>query len=304
VDAFLDYWLDLRKIGVTSPDETLYPDYYLDDLLADSAAEETRCYFAEMLRADLPARVAVASNFTFLDDRLAEHYGLPPVGGLALRKVALPPDSPRGGFLTQASALKVTANGTTTSPVLRGVWIMERIVGKALPPPPPGVPAVEPDTRGATTIREQLEKHRSVASCATCHAKIDPPGFALEVFDVFGGERERYRALGEGGQAVPGFGKNGQPFRFHMALPVDPSASLADGRSFRDVRGLKRLLLADERQIARNLVGQLLTYATGTPVRFGDRAEVERILDRTSEGGFGTRAIVHEIVQGDLFRNK
>ncbi len=304
VDAYLDYWLDLRKLGATSPDESLYADYYLDDLLADSAAEETRLYFAEMLRADLPVRVAVASDFTFLNDRLAEHYKLPPVGGLAHRRVSLPPDSPRGGLLTQASVLKVTANGTTTSPVLRGVWVMERIVGKPLPPPPPGVPAVEPDTRGATTIREQLEKHRSVATCASCHAKIDPPGFALESFDVFGGYRERYRALGEGGEPVPGFGKNGQPFAFRKALPVDPSATLADGRAFGDVRELKRLLLEDERQIARNLVGQLITYATGTPVRFGDRTAVERILDDNAGAGYGTRSLVHAIVQSELFQNK
>ena len=133
-----------------------------------------------------------------LNERLAAHYGLPPVGGVALRRVALPADSLRGGLLTQASVLKVTANGTTTSPVLRGAWIMERILGKPPPPPPPGVPAVEPDTRGATTIREQLDKHRTVASCAACHAKIDPPGFALESFDVIGGWRDRYRALGDG----------------------------------------------------------------------------------------------------------
>ena len=279
VDAFLDYWLDLRKISATSPDENLYPDYYLDDLLADSALEETRLYFAEMLRADLPARSVVASDFTFLNDRLAEHYGLPKPGGWALRKTTLPADSVRGGLLTQASILKVTANGTTTSPVLRGVWVMERIIGKPLPPPPPGLPAVEPDLRGATTIREQLDKHRSVASCATCHVKIDPPGFALESFDVLGGFREKYRALGDQGEPVAGFGKNGQPFKFRAGPSIDPSATLPDGRAFGEVREMKRLLLADERQIARALVGQLVAYSTGTPVRFGDREAAERILD-------------------------
>jgi mono/diheme cytochrome c family protein len=304
VEAFLDYWLDLRKLGATSPDETLYADYYLDDLLADSALEETRLYFAEMLRADLPARAAVAGDFTFLNDRLASHYGLPPVGGLALRKVTLPPDGPRGGLLTQASVLKVTANGTTTSPVLRGVWVLERILGRPLPPPPPGVPAVEPDIRGTTTIREQLERHRAVPSCAGCHSRCDPPGFALESFDVFGGWRDRYRAIGEGIDRAAGFGKNGQPFAFGAGRPVDPSGTLPDGRPFAEVRALKRLLLADERPLARNLVGQLVTYATGTPVRFGDRAEVERILDANAASGYGTRALVHAIVQSSLFRNK
>ena len=105
-----------------------------------------------------------------LNERLAKHYGLPAVEGVTLRRVALAPDSPRGGLMTQASVLKVSANGTTTSPVLRGAWIMERILGKAPPPPPPNVPAVEPDTRGATTIRQQLDKHRSLESCAACHA--------------------------------------------------------------------------------------------------------------------------------------
>src|SRR5207302_618041 len=198
---------------------------------------------------------------------------------------------------------KLTAKRRYTSPILRGAWVLERILGTPPPRPPEGVTAIEPDIRGAKTIRQQLAKHREVASCASCHAKIDPPGFALESFDVFGGFRERYRAVGDGGASVPGFGKNGQPFRFHAARPVDPSATLADGRAFRDVRELKRLLLADERRIARNLVGQLVTYATGTPVRFGDRAEVERILDATAGGGFGTRSLVHAIVQSDLFRN-
>jgi hypothetical protein len=197
----------------------------------------------------------------------------------------------------------VTANGTTTSPVIRGAWITERILGQPVPPPPPSVPAVEPDIRGATTIREQLAKHRSEASCASCHVKIDPPGFALESFDVFGGFRERYRALGEG-QKVTGWGKNGQPFAFHLAQPVDATGELPDGRKFADVRGLKRLLLQDERQIARNLVRQLVTYSTGAPVRFGDRPRVEAILDRAAAGGYGVKSLIHGIVASELFRNK
>jgi hypothetical protein len=303
VEAFLDYWLDLRKLTATTPDERMYPDYYLDDLLVDSAGEETRQYFAEMLRADLPARVAVASDFTFLNDRLAEHYGLPKPGGWELRKVVLPPDSVRGGFLTQASVLKVTANGTTTSPVVRGAWVQERLMGRPPSPPPPGITAVEPDIRGAATIREQLSKHRSASACASCHAGIDPPGFALEAFDVAGGARTRYRALSDT-DFEPGFGKNGQPFRFRAALPVDCTGELADGRDFEDVRGLKALLVSEERQIARNLLNQLVTYATGTPIRFGDREEAERILYQTEAGGYGTRSLIHALIQSDLFRCK
>ncbi|HEX3132549.1 MAG TPA: DUF1592 domain-containing protein, partial [Planctomycetota bacterium] len=179
IDAFADYWLDLRKMDATSPDADLYPDYYLDDLLTESATRETRAFVGELVHADLPARNVVQSDFAFLNERLAQHYGLPRVEGVALRKVALPKDSVRGGLMTQASVLKITANGTTTSPVLRGVWIMERILGMPPPPPPPSVPAIEPDTRGAKTIREQLDKHRTQETCSACHAKIDPAGFAL-----------------------------------------------------------------------------------------------------------------------------
>ncbi len=303
VDAFLDYWIDLRKLEATSPDAGLYPDYYLDDLLVESAGEETRRFFAELLQNDLPARNIVSSDFAMLNERLAQLYGLPKVDGVEIHKVKLPADSVRGGLMTQASVLKVTANGTTTSPVLRGAWIMERILGKAPPPPPPSVPSVEPDTRGATTIREQLARHRTQETCAACHARIDPAGFALESFDVFGGQRDRYRALGEGAHQ-PGYGKNGQPFAFHLAQPVDPSGELPDGRAFQDVRGLKQLLLSDERGIARNLVQQLVVYATGAAVRFGDRARVEKILDQAAPHAYGVRDLVQAIVQSELFQHK
>src|SRR5205814_1103667 len=149
VDAFLDYWLDLRRMVATAPDANLYSDYYLDDLLTESALQETRLFFDELVKDNLPARNIVASDFAMLNERLAAHYGLPPVQGVALRRAALPKDSVRGGLMTQAAVLKVTANGTTTSPVLRGAWIMERILGQKPPPPPPSVPAIEPDIRGA-----------------------------------------------------------------------------------------------------------------------------------------------------------
>lgn len=303
VDAFLAYWLQLRKIQVNSPDNDLYPDYYLDDLLIESSEAETQSFFAELLRADLPARNLIDSDFVMANERLAVHYGLPGVEGVALRRVALPSDSPRGGLMTQASVLKVTANGTTTSPVLRGAWVMERILGQPSPPPPPDIPAIEPDTRGATTIRELLDKHRNQASCAVCHDKIDPPGFALESFDVMGGWRDHYRALGTG-EPAQGLGHNGQKFTFHHAQFVDSSGQLGDGRRFADIRSFKQLLLDDEPQIARNLTRQLTTYATGAPVRFGDRPEIERILRLAAASQYGVRTLVHEVVQSRLFLHK
>jgi hypothetical protein len=304
IDAFTDYWLDLRKIDDTSPSTTLYNDYELDDPLKLAAVEETRLFVQELLNRNLPARTIVDSDFTFLNERLANHYGIPGVSGVAMRKVALPKDSVRGGIMTQASVLKVTANGTTTSPVLRGVWIIERILGYRITQPA-GVPAIEPDIRGAVTIRQQLDRHRADPTCASCHRTIDPPGFALESFDVMGGWRERYRAFAENVKPEPGIGLSGQPFAFHYALPVDSAGVLTGGHTFKDIREFKRLLLDhDEQTVARNLVTQLAIYATGAPIGFSDRKQVQEILDRTRGSGYGVRDIVYGIVASDLFRNK
>ena len=302
VAAFLDYWLELRKVGVTNPDENLYPDYYLDDHLVESAGDETRLFFAELLKRDLPARNVAASDFVFVNERMAKLYDLPPVIGSQFRKVTLPVGSVRGGLLTQASVLKVTANGTTTSPVVRGAWMMERILGQKPPPPPASVPAVEPDIRGATTIRQQLESHRKLESCSACHTKIDPPGFALESFDIVGGYRKAYRAI-EGKERELGFGKNGQKFTFHNALPVEPHGQLGK-RQFADIREFKALLVQNERQLARNLVGQFAVFATGAPVGFADRPKVEKLLDAAQPDGYGVRTLVHGLVTSDLFLNK
>ena len=304
VEAFTDYWLDLRKIDDTSPSTTLYNDYELDDPLKLAAVEETRLFVQELLKEDLPARNIIDSDFTFLNKRLATHYGVPGVMGAKMRKVTLPKDSVRGGLMTQASVLKVTANGTTTSPVIRGVWIMERILGFHTAPPA-GVPAVEPDIRGAVTIRQQLDRHRADPTCASCHSKIDPPGFALESFDIMGGWRERYRAFAEDVPPEPGIGLSGQRYAFHYGLPVDSAGTLPDGRTFKGIREFKQLLRDDEeRTVARNLVSQLAIYATGAPIGFADREQVEEILEKTRGSGYGVRSIIHGIVRSDLFRFK
>jgi hypothetical protein len=304
VDAFTDYWLDLRKIDDTSPSATLYNDYELDEPLKTAALEETQLFFAELVRADLPARNIVSSDFTYLNERLANHYGVPGVIGTQMRRVKLPRGSDRGGLMTMASVLKVTANGTTTSPVLRGHWITERIFGIETRPPPPNVQAVEPDIRGAVTIRQQLDKHRENPSCASCHIKMDPPGFALENYDVMGARRDRYRAVSESVKPVPGYGMNGQAFAFHYGLPVDAAGELPDGRRFHDVKEFKQLILTDEVSIARNVAKQLVAFATGAPVRFSDRDELERILQRAKARQYGVRTLVEEIVSSELFQIK
>ena len=305
VDAFLNYWLDLRKMRDSSPDLELYPEYQLDDALVESMEEETQLYFQKLIKDNLGVSYLIDSDFLVINERLATLYEIEGVRGAYFRPVELSEDSPRGGFMTQGSVLKVTANGTTSSPVTRGVWIMERILGYHFPPPPPSVQAIESDIRGTKTIREQLAMHRSQESCNVCHVKIDPAGFALENFDVMGGWRDRYRTTRQGeGEPVQGVGHNGDPFRYRIGLPVDAAGQLPDGRTFHDIRELKQHLLTDEEQLARNLVNQLAIYATGAPIRFSDRQEVEAILRKSEPDNYGLRTLILGLVNSTLFLNK
>lgn len=299
---FTGQWLGLREINFTEPDPTLYPEF--DELLRISMVRETELFFREILDRDLSLVNFASSDFTFLNGRLAKHYGIDGVEGQEFRKVALPPDSGRGGLLTQASILKVTANGTYTSPVLRGVWVLDNILGLPTSPPPDNVGSVEPDTRGASTIRELLAKHRNVASCAACHRKIDPPGFALECFDPIGGYRTNYRTTSED---APRPGISRAPFtwawvRYRVGLPVDATGQMPTGEPFANVREFKELLARDPDQLARNMARKLLTYALGRRVGFADRAAVEDIVRQTREHNYGLRSLLHAVVQSDAFR--
>ena len=312
VNDFLDQWLDLRDIDLTTPDRSLYPEW--GPYLRDAILQEPRAYFTEMLKRDSPARLIVQSDFIVLNQRLAEHYRLPAVTGMNLRPVNIPADGHRGGILTQAAILKVTANGTTTSPVKRGAWVQRRIVGKPPEPPPPDITAVEPDVRGTTTVRELLAKHRDQTVCASCHSRMDPPGFALESFDVIGGWRDRFRATA--GKDIPDLAKmypsqatpDGTfPMHHHIGYRLDCRGfGRRNGRrpEVRGHRRVQKLLLHDEPLIARNLVNQLVTYATGAPPSFADRAAVENILKRTANSNHGVSSVILETVQSPMFRNR
>jgi Protein of unknown function (DUF1588)/Protein of unknown function (DUF1585) len=216
--------------------------------------------------------------------------------------VTLPANSPRGGLMTTAAVLKVTANGTVSSPVLRGAWILRRLLGKP-PSPPPPVNAIEPDTRGATTIREQLAKHRDSETCNRCHREIDPPGFALECFDVIGGFRDRYRSVGEGDEPLQKLhGRN--IWEYKLGQKVDSSGQTSDGRKFADIREFKNLMMLEREQIARNLASKLITYATGSGISFADRDAIDQIVDKTRSQGWGLRTLVHESLSSELFLMK
>jgi hypothetical protein len=300
VEDFLGQWLKLRQIAATDPDRKLYPEF--SPYLQDSMVAETRAYFRELINKDLHAGYLVKSDFAMLNERLAVHYGISGVSGSQIRRVSLPAGSPRGPFLTQAAILKITANGTTTSPVPRGAFVMDRLLGRPPEPPPPNIPAIEPDVRGAKTIREQLDKHRSLAVCASCHAKIDPAGFALESFDVIGGNRTRYRSIGVGDPALRG---SIDPFigiTFKLGPTVDASGVLPDGRKFGGIKELQDLLAADRGPLLKNLARQFAVYGTGRPVSFSDREQITAIVANTLKKGGGIRTLIHELVRSRLFQ--
>ncbi|MGB0370251.1 MAG: DUF1592 domain-containing protein [Opitutales bacterium] len=305
IEHFLDHWLNLRDLDDTVPDVLLYPDYFLDSHLVESARLEAHLFFKTLIEENLSVRNFVDSDFTFLNERLAEHYEIPFSGESgALVRTELPKNSPRGGFLTQAASLKVSANGTTTSPVLRGLWVAERIMGRHIGAPPSGIEAIEPDTRGVVTIKQQLGKHVAFRSCASCHEKFDPLGFALESFDVMGGFRESYRSLSDTREPVHGFGMNGHAFKFSYAHGVESDAVLDGEYAFQDIHELKAILLEKDRKVAETFLHRLVMYSTGARVSFADRAEINAILDKHEPAGYPVRDLMFELIQSDLFARK
>ena len=308
VEDFLEGWLRLDKLGSMAPDPHRFRVYY-DDRLEPAMRKETHLYFRHLLETNSPINNFLDSDYTFANQKLAAFYsvsaedfslfqsslkpGISPqylrqdgVGGSPSTAFSMIrfKDQRRGGLLGQASVLTLTANGVDTSPVIRGTWLLENILGTPPPPPPPDVPAIEPDIRGAKTIREQLQKHRESSACKSCHAHIDPPGFALESFDAIGKLRGHYRI--------------GKPYR-----EVDPSGEYG-GDSFKDVLGFKKLLLKKEDQFAHCLVEKLLLHALGRDLVVTDRPHIREILAVTKPNGYRLQDLVVAVVESKLFARK
>lgn len=288
VPDFAAQWLDLSEIEATEPDRRLHRGF--DLIVQQSMVDETHAFLNAMLSDDLSVTNLIDSDFTFLNSRLARYYEIDQVAGDRPERVALRPKDRRGGVLTQGAILKVTANGTTTSPVIRGVWVGERLLGEHVPPPPESVPAIEPDIRGAHTIREMLAQHRSDASCAACHVKIDPPGFALENYDPAGRWRDRYVGIDKG--------------KRKRGAVIDASYSMADGRPFEDITEFRRLVMNDPHRLARNVAEKLITYGTGAAPEFADREAITEIVENSAESDFGFRSLVHAVVSSPIFLSK
>ena len=289
----------LYELRATAPDPGLYPEF--DDGLARAMEAETPLFLAELIAEDLSVGNLIDADFTFVNRRLAEHYTIDGVEGQQMRKVMLPADSPRGGLLTQASIHKITANGTTTSPIPRGNFVLANLLGQPAPPPPVAVDIPEPDTRGTTTIREQLDAHRSSPACAACHKLIDPPGFALESFDPIGGFRTTYRI--SGGEIEVDGRMRAAPYT--EGAPVDPSGVTTQGDTFADIEEYKRILVQRELdQVARHVASQLIVFSTGGEIEFADRDVIEQIIDQGRNDGHPVRTMIHRVVQSDLFRSR
>jgi hypothetical protein len=284
-ETFTSRWLELYKLGTMPPSYKEFTSYYVDGL-EKAMKTETQTFFRHALHENLPLKTFLDSDFTFVNGGLARLYGIEGINGAEFRKVSLESDPRRGGILGHASILTASANGIDTSPVIRGIWVLENILGTPPSPPPPDVEPLEPDIRGATTIRDQLDKHREVETCYECHRKIDPLGFALENYDPIGGWRDRYPR-----------GRQNGPL-------IDASGELPNGEHFEGIEEFKNALANREDQFVRCLTEKMLAYSMGRTLEFTDRPEVDQIIEKTQASGSGLQDLVLAIVESEAFRTK
>jgi hypothetical protein len=281
VDNFAGQWLQLRNVRSVLPNSDEFPDF--DDNLRQAFRHETELLFESIIREDRNVVDLLRADYTFVNERVARHYGLPGVYGSRFRRVTLPDPAQRGGLLAHGSILATTSYPERTSPVLRGKYLLDNIFGLPVPPPPPGVNTTLPDAKpGAAppTIRERLAQHRSNAVCSSCHSAIDPPGFALEQFDAIGG----WRTADEAGR------------------PVDAVGTLVNGRTIEGLSGLRAYLLEKPDRFPQTVTEKLLAYALGRRLEYYDRPAVRQIVRDAAAGDFRWSSIVLGIAKSPAFQ--
>ncbi len=278
-DNFAAQWLGLRSLGELKPDRQLFPDF--DSALAADFEEETKLFVRSVIRGNRSVLDLIGADYTYLNERLARIYGIPDVIGPGFRRVSVAAKPERGGLLGQGSILLLTSHTTKTSPVLRGKWILDNLLNSPPPPPPPGVPPLDesPANGQKLTTRQQVERHRTNATCAACHSRMDPLGFALENFDVIG----KWRIKDEGG-------------------PIDASGKLPNGETFTGPNGLKNLLLSHPDQFVNATLARLLTYALGRELEVRDQPTLRRIMRETEAGRYRFKDLVTAIVKSTPFQ--
>jgi hypothetical protein len=278
-DNFAGQWLEIRNLDAIRPDPQKFPAWRPE--LRDAMKRETQLFFASVLRDNRPLGELLDARYTFLNETLAEHYGISGVRGPEFRRVALA-TSQRGGVLSQASVLAVSSYPTRTSVVIRGKYVLQNILGAAPPPPPPDVPPLdEQQVASSASLRQQMEAHRANAACASCHARMDPLGFGLENYDAIG----RWRTE-DGG------------------LPVDASGVLPSGQAFSNPAQLRRVLVGLLPDFSRCLTEKMLTYALGRGLVPSDKPTVRAITQRLAASGGGLQTLVHEIVHSLPFGSR
>jgi mono/diheme cytochrome c family protein len=280
VENFAGQWLQLRSLKDFKPDPDLFPTF--DEKLRSAMLKETELFFENIVREDRGILEFIDGDYTFVNERLAKHYGLPNVKGAEFRRVSLT-GTPRGGILTQAAVLSVTSNPTRTSPVKRGKWILENILGTPPPPPPPGVEELKDDKEAVLSgsLRQRMEQHRANPNCATCHQRMDPLGFGFENFDAIGGWRTR-----EGKHAI------------------DPSGTLPNGQTFAGPVELRAILKTRQDAFARCLAEKLLTYALGRGVERSDRCVLDDIVKSAGKDNYKFSRLAIDIVKSDPFQKR
>ena len=286
-ENYAGQWLHVRDYPSVMPAQD-YKDY--DAALAAAGQEEPVAFFEEVLRNDLSITNFLDSDFAMVNERLAKFYGIDGVKGDEFRRVALEPEHRRGGALTMAGLLTYLADGTRTLPVRRGAWILEEIFNDPPPPPPPNAGEIQPNASGVNlTVRERLERHRNEATCASCHAKIDPLGLALENYDAIGAWRDV---------------QNGEGFRANKAPPIDASGELPGGRTFTGPAEFKQALLAEKDRFARAFAEQMLTYALGRPVGYVDNTTLDRLTSTLAANEYRLQSLITAIVSSEPFLTK
>jgi hypothetical protein len=296
IHGFAESWLRLDKLGTMPPASLKFREYYRYGL-REAMLEETHQFLTHAVRENVPITDFIQSNYTFINQDLARHYKIDGIEGIHFRKVSLPNDSMRGGLLGQASVLTLTANGVDTSPVIRGIWVLESLLGTPPSPPPPDVEPINPDVRGAKTMRELLEKHRSVQACADCHAKIDPYGFPLEYFDPVGGYRPTYYRSRFWKKSI-------QATQLFPATPIDGTSILTSGEKVYGPRSLRKALLAKKDLLAINLTEKLMTYGSGREITLRDKNEAREIANSILSENAGFQDLIVKVATSKAFRRK
>ena len=281
VENFTGQWLHLRKLGTMPPDPEKYKAYY-EYNLEEAMRRETTAFFSHILQDNRSILEFIDSDYTFLNSALANHYGIPMPENSGFQKVLIPKSSMRGGLLGQASILTATSNGVESLPVTRGVWVLENLLGQSPSPPPPDIEPIKPDTRGSTTIREMMEKHRKLPTCYECHRHIDPFGLALENYDHLGVWRDSY----------------------HQNLSIDSRVQLSQGIHLNGVAGIKQHILSNADQFSRCITEKLLIYALGRRLNFTDRDDINQIVSQMPKHNYSFQQLIQFIVSSKPFNSK